>query len=491
LFSPKILRLLSITATSFSQEIIPNYSNRVAKYLSPVTAFYRHPIYACIATLPVAIGRGESPYTKPRNIGRFGQYKVYSAKDYERNKGALIVQIRRFCLLALVTIMVTSAPLSAQNSAPQPKIVGYFASWAIYGNAPFFINEIPAEMLTHINYAFAGISPEGEIALLDPWADTQFPYPGDTDDQQLKGNFNQLRLLKEAHPHLQTLISVGGWTESHRFSDVALTEESRARFAASAVNFLTEYGFDGVDVDWEYPTGGGDPRNVERPEDRENFILLIGEMRAQLDAQEATDGHHYPLTIALGASRNAYQSLDWGRLVPLLDWINIMTYDMSGAWSRVTGFNAPLFDSTSTPPEGTSTDTAIRGALAAGIPPEKLLMGVPFYGRGWSNVSETNDGLHQPFSGVPGAQGGSFDYGDLVTTQVNNFARFWHVQARVPWLYDAGSKTMITYDDPESLTEKAEYAREHGLAGIMIWELSQDSDDAALLRTLYETLNGD
>lgn len=164
---------------------------------------------------------------------------------------------------------------------------------------------------------------------------------------------------------------------------------------------------------------------------------------------------------------------------------------MSGAWSSVTGFNAPLFNSTSNPPEGTSTDTAIRGVLAAGVPAEKLLMGVPFYGRGWSNVGATNNGLHQPFSGVPGDAGGSFDYGDLVTDQVNRFERLWHGQARVPWLYDAESKTMITYDDPESLTEKAEYAREHGLAGIMIWEISQDSDDSALLGAVYETLNSE
>ena len=104
-----------------------------------------------------------------------------------------------------------------------------------------------------------------------------------------------------------------------------------------------------MDVDWEYPTGGGEAGNVERTEDTENFVLLMAELRAQLDAQEAVDGHHYPLTIALGASRNAYQPLDWERLVPLLDWINIMTYDMSGAWSSVTGFNAPLFNSTSSP----------------------------------------------------------------------------------------------------------------------------------------------
>ena len=395
------------------------------------------------------------------------------------------MRLRAF-LLGLLSLMVAAAPLGAQDDAVTPKIIGYFASWAIYGDAPYLVTDIPAEMLTHLNYAFAGISEDGKIALLDEWADTQFPYPDDADDQPLKGNFNQLRLLKEAYPHLQTLISIGGWTDSDRFSDVALTEESRAKFAASVVEFVTQYGFDGVDVDWEYPTGGGEPGNIERPEDTENFVLLMAELRAQLDAQEAADGHHYPLTIALGAGRSAFQPLDWERLVPLLDWINVMTYDMSGSWSSVTGFNAPLYDSAANPPEGNSSDATIMGVLAAGIPPEKLLMGVPFYGHGWTGVEADNDGLHQPY----GSDSGSFGYGALAEDQIETFQRFWSEEARVPWLYDAESGTMITYDDPESLVAKAEYVREHGLGGIMFWEISQDSADSALLRAIYETLNG-
>ena len=370
------------------------------------------------------------------------------------------------------------------------RVVGYFASWAIYDRG-YFVTDIPADKLTHLNYAFAGISENGEIALLDEWADTQFPYPGDADNQPLKGNFHQLQLLKEAHPQLQTLISVGGWSESDRFSDVALTPEARAKFAESAVAFMARYGFDGVDIDWEYPTGGGEEGNIERPSDKTNFVLLLAALRTALDAQGEQDGQHYLLTIALGSGRDAYEPLDWAQLVPLLDWINVMTYDMSGNWSTVTGFNAPLYDSQPNPPEVGSSDNALTDLQTLGVPAEKLVMGVPFYGHGWSGVPAINNGLHQPFTGA--AQGlweaGSFDYYDVAAHYVGRYARFWDDAAQVPWLYDAASGTMISYDDPELMAKKAQYVREHGLGGIMFWEMSQDSKDLALLTAIDEGLN--
>src|SRR5690606_33711589 len=123
------------------------------------------------------------------------------------------------------------------------------------------------------------------------------------------------------------------------------------------------------------------------PEDPENFILLLQEVRRQLDERGAIDGRHYLLTIAAGANRTAQQDLDWTRIHPLLDWVNIMTYDMAGGWSSTTGFHSPLYDSRPNPPEGTSTHTSLQGFLAAGIPAHKLIMGVPFYGKGWANVS--------------------------------------------------------------------------------------------------------
>ncbi|MDZ4769126.1 MAG: glycoside hydrolase family 18 protein [Chloroflexota bacterium] len=400
------------------------------------------------------------------------------------------MHLRVLSLLTCVLGVLTLVPLAAQESPSDYRVIGYFTSWGIYGRQ-YFVNEIPADKLTHINYAFVNISETGECILGDEWADTQHVYLGNDAGSPPPGNFNQLNLLKEAYPHLQTLISVGGWTWSGRFSDMALTTESRQRFAASCVDFMLRYGFDGIDLDWEYPTGGGNVGNIERPEDQENFILLLAEFRAQLDAQGSTDGRPYLLTIAAGAGERAYATLDWSRIHPLLDWINVMAYDMSGAWSDLTGFNAPLFDSTANPPEGTSVDTALRAYLALGVPSDKLVMGVAFYGRGWAGVAADGDGLHQSFASLPEGRwsAGTFEYNELTPDMMNSYTRFWDETAQVPWLYNADDGIMITYDDPESLAVKAEYVRENGLGGVMLWELSQDTTESALLSALFDTLS--
>jgi chitinase len=395
----------------------------------------------------------------------------------------------RVVFLLACLLLLAAAPLAAQDD-PNYRIVGYYTSWAMYGRQ-YFVDEIPADLLTHINYAFANINRDDECNLGDEWSDTQFLYPGDTEDMELRGNFRQLNLLKEAHPHLQTLISVGGWTWSTRFSDVASTPERRQHFASSCVDFMLRYGFDGIDLDWEYPAGGGNPGNRTRPEDPENFILLLQEFRDQLDARGAQDGRTYLLTIATSAGRSQYQPLDWARIHPLLDWINVMAYDMSGGWSTVTGFNAPLYESTENPPEVTSVDTAIQDYLAFGIPSDKLVLGVPFYGYGWSDVPNVNHGLHQQYEGRPNGTWdvGAFEYNDLAANYVGVYERYWDETAQVPWLYYPDEGIMITYDDPESLTAKAQYAVDNGLGGIMFWELSQDTTDSELLTAINDVLN--
>ncbi|MBI5959816.1 MAG: hypothetical protein HY866_13835, partial [Chloroflexi bacterium] len=200
-------------------------------------------------------------------------------------------------LFACFFLVMTMIPASAQDNPPSSyKVVGYFIAWGIY-DREYYVTAIPAELLTHINYAFANVSENGECILGDEWADIQIPYPTDAEDAPIKGNLNQLRLLKEKYPHLKTLLSVGGWTWSDRFSDAALTPESRAKFAASCVALVRQYGFDGLDVDWEYPTGGGLNPDAGRPEDTENFTLMLEELRRQFDAQGEQDGGiHYLLT---------------------------------------------------------------------------------------------------------------------------------------------------------------------------------------------------
>lgn len=384
-------------------------------------------------------------------------------------------------VLVLLGIGLTALPTHAQqDSESSPyRVIAYYPSWAT-ADRNYPVADIPADQITHINYAFANIAEDGTILIGDEWADIKRKDSDVPEGAPYAGNFRQLNLLKEQHPHLQTLISVGGWGWSARFSDVALTEASRAKFARSCVKFMLQYGFDGVDIDWEYPGGGGDPRNVERPQDPDNFILLLAELRHQLDLQGEQDGRHYLLTIAAPAGASQYRNLSLDQIHPSLDWINIMTYDYAGPWSEVTSFNAPLYGAV-------SADSAIQAYLAAGVPNDKLVMGVPFYGHGWQGVAEgNNNGLGQPHTG---ASLSGLAYKRILQDYLGDFQRYWDETAQVAWLYDAESQTFITYDDADSLQLKAEYIQANQLGGVMIWEITLDDDDHPLLNALTLSLN--
>lgn len=376
-------------------------------------------------------------------------------------------------------------------------LVGYYSSWSIYGRQ-FFVTEIDPTRLTHINYAFANIG-NGEVVLGDPWADTEFPYPGDSWDEFPRGNFKQLNRLKTMNPALKTLISVGGWSWSSQFSDVALTPASRETFANSCAAFVIQWGFDGVDLDWEYPDGGGQGGNIERPEDADNFVLLCDRIRAKMDSLEVIHSRQFLLTMAAGSTISHIQSLNWPALMNSLDFVNAMCYDFSGAWSSFTYFNAPLFMDPANPygePAHTTlnTDGAIDLFLADGVLPGKLVVGMPFYGKGFANVNDTDNGLYQSFSGVPPFgtwEPGFFDYADLRDHYVNQngYTRYYHPNSRVPYLHNPAANVFITYDDTASIREKCEYVLNENLAGAMFWELSADSDRALLTTAFLTFLN--
>ncbi|HPE70933.1 MAG TPA: glycosyl hydrolase family 18 protein [Candidatus Competibacter sp.] len=370
--------------------------------------------------------------------------------------------------------------------AADKRIIGYFPAWGIY-DRDYQVADVPASKLTHINYAFAKISEDGEIELGDPWAEVQKPY----DDEQWNtgtGNFGQLQKLKNQYPNLKTLISVGGWTWSDKFTDVALTAASRQKFARSCVEFIVEHGFDGVDIDWEYPVSVGLYPNIGRPEDKQNFTLLLAELRTQLDAQSLADNRHYLLTIAAPASPSAYAGIELSQIHNYLDYLTLMSYDFHGSWENTTNFNAPLFD----PASALSIHAAVQAYLNAGVPAKKIVVGVPFYGRGWDGVSNTNDGLYQGSTGIPMGtwEQGFFDYWDVKNNYLPFYDRHWSENADVPWLFNFGQGLWISYDDPQSICLKAGYIVNQQLGGAMIWELSADDTGhpESLLNTLHDCL---
>lgn len=352
------------------------------------------------------------------------------------------------------------------DTPPQNYIIAYLAGWATLSGFDI-MHDLDASRLTHVNYAFGLVGTDHKIKMSDPVNDPI--------------NFGELRKLKEKYPHLKTTIAVGGWGGSANFSEAAATEEARTIFADSLVDFIIEHGFDGVDLDWEYPVSGGGPGTYPNPADKENYPLLLEKIREKLDEQEEKDRTHYTLSIAGAANTGFVNNTQLGLSQQYLDYVQIMTYDIHGTWEPLADLNAPLYDDNG---RTWSVDKAVTAYLDAGVPAEKIVMGTPFYGYRYNVTSSENNGLGQPYEGS-----GSATYSRIIRDDYlnNGYERFWDEGTQTPYLFNAEESVFISYDDPESLTIKAEYIRERGLGGAMIWEVSQDHG-VDLLDSLYQVL---
>ena len=387
--------------------------------------------------------------------------------------------------MACATARSPAPPASAGNG--RPRVVAYLASWGVRSKGTRIV-ELPGDRLTHVIYAFATVGADGAIALEDPCLDAGRCGSGAA--PATGGNFGQLRALKDRHPHLKMLVAIGGWTRSVNFSDAALTPEARQRFARSGIElFLRGWPglFDGFDIDWEYPVFGGARENVTRPEDRQNFTLLLAELRQQLDVEGARDGRRYLLTAATAAGARLVGSLELDRVTPLLDWFNVMTYDYHSG-SAMAHFNAPLHAAVNDPTPFYNIDSTVALYRRGGVPPEKIVVGVPFYGRAYGGVHGGNGGLFRPATPPPREWASGLDYRQLASRNLTaqGFTRFWHAEAKVPWLHNDSLGVFITYDDAESIALKADYIRDRGLGGVMIWEIG--GDDGSLLTVIRDRL---
>lgn len=423
----------------------------------------------------------------------------------------------------------TRTPTKTNTPAPGAKrIIGYFAQWGIYQRG-YLVKNIDtsgsAAKLTHINYAFGNIK-DGDLTCYietragygDGYADYQKGFSAaesvdgvaDAWDAKLAGNFNQLKKLKAKYPNLKVMISLGGWTWSKNFSDAALTAASRQKFVSSCIDLyikgnLPIYGgeleggpgaaagvFDGIDIDWEYPAAPGNTGNIYRPQDKQNFTLLLAEFRNQLSALTATTGKTYLLSIAAPAGSDKYTQMELNNLNTYLDYVNLMAYDYFGGWaaSGPTDFHARLYADPASPATGVSatysTDNAVNAYLAAGLPANKLVIGVPFYGRGWTGVSNVNNGKYQNATGPAAAL---TSYGEAGIEDYKNLKNLGYPSFRDPvtkafWIYNGTN--WWSYDDPTAITDKMNYVKSKGLGGAMAWEL--DGDDGTLMSAVYNGL---
>jgi len=366
----------------------------------------------------------------------------------------------------------STAPAPAQVTvapAPsaRPAIIGYvFPQERVL--SPF---EIDGAKLTHVNYAFANVR-DGQLV------------EGFARDAE---NLRVLTGLRRANPELRILVSVGGWTWSGAFSDLALTPDGRRRFCESAVAYLRRHDLDGVDVDWEYPglPGAG---NTHRPEDGANFTALLTELRAQLDRAAAGGARRYLLTLAAGAFPEFLAKTEMDRVQSVSDFVNLMTYDFGvpGAAPSPVRHNAALRAS-GDDKDALSAERAVRDFLAAGVPPGKLVLGVPFYGRAWE--VESDSPLRHP--GKAAASFGDTDYTALRELPGRDgWLGKWDDIAQAPWLWNPARRLFVSYEDPRSLRLKARLVRDRGLGGVMFWEYSADAS-GELLGALYEELKAE
>jgi chitinase len=396
-----------------------------------------------------------------------------TSERFKASHGADSKSARR--LFVCVTIIFCL--LATTHAQRAKKIVGYYYG---KGRPDYELSNVPFERLTHLVYSLAVPTVHGDCELSHP--DIDVP------------NLQSLRALRGRNPRLLVLLSVGGWSGSRYFSDVAATALARRRFSASCLKIVGKYGLDGIDIDWEYPVTGGKKTDHKRKSDKENFVLLLRQLRTDLNALRGE--RPLLLTIASTCYRNHLNDLSVQEMAEVLDWFNLMGYDFNEMQPKRTSHHSSLFGWPTVPTlkadaiKFANDDAAVNWYLDNGVPAAKIVLGLPFYGQVWANVPDSNHGLFEPFGRRPG-EDGTLSYREIEQTYLPKYTRYWDDQAKVPWLYNQRTKIAISYEDPESIAAKAKYVVQKKLGGIMFWDLGQDDGQSTLLEAVNKALAGD
>jgi chitinase len=406
----------------------------------------------------------------------------------------------------------------------QKVLGGYFEEWSIY-YAGYNIANLQqngvADKLTHLIYAFADVTttPAPACAFADTWADYQTPYLPSVNGQPyagpLYGNFAAIQQLKQLHPKLKVLMSIGGAsaTNTAAFSSAASTAAGRQALAASCIDLFVNGNiaqgitapdlFDGFNIDWEFPTAS----------DTANFTALLKEFRTQLDALGKTTGKHYVMSFDSPAGAQNYVNIDLKRAAEQVDFLTIDGYNYAGSWDTQTNDASPLFDDRKDPLFGQDLDidATVDAYLKAGVPPHKYTMGLPLYGAGWTGVPKANHGLYQNSTGpspvllangtgictdlsgnTPGCDTlltpGTATYSTLASLTANGYTNSFDWRRIAVTLYDPASQTFYTYDDPDTAFLKMLYIERRDLGGAYVWAVKDDDANGTMVKTMADVL---
>ncbi|MBR6009650.1 MAG: glycoside hydrolase family 18 protein [Clostridia bacterium] len=400
--------------------------------------------------------------------------------------------VRSVCCALAICMLACLAPILYAAAETGALLSVYFPNWNVYSDTNGQVKDLPWDRLDYINHAFWKIVPKDGgfvIESTDPWADT--------DKYNPKAHFPQYAEYAAKYPDTKIVLSIGGWTECGYFSEMSLTAESRASFIRSCLDTIDAYPFfSGIDIDWEYPGiarsgGDGDEGNPVLGDDKANYTLLLKEL------QEAFDEHYGPgsklLTVCAGASISTLVMQDYAALYPYVDRVNLMTYDFAGSWNQYTGHQSPLYGKA-------SADTAVAYLLSCGVPAEKIAIGSPLYSHSWKMYSiraEQVGAAAKPMSG------GDLIWRELAALEMasaDNGAPGWHIgydesaEAAYLWNDDPESPDYLvfhTYDSDRSIQAKTAYISEHGLGGLIVWQVHGDDTAGGwpMISLMYESLH--
>ncbi len=404
----------------------------------------------------------------------------------------------------------TASQVQAQPQ--QRRIIGYFCEWRDNELGQYYtVHDIPWGKVTHINYAFAAVGDDNQIQIMDEEAAIERVYPGQDASLPYLGHFNLLNTYKQQYPGTKTLISIGGWSASGNFFPMTKTQAGIDTFVASVVDFLREYGFDGADIDWEYPSStslSGNPVDYPLSEEQnrrkevyDDFLALMSTLRTALDIAGQEDNKEYLLTMAAPASSWILGGMELGEYAQYLDYLNMMTYDFHGSWNGYVGPQSAIFsdprdtETAQLPIPVLSIDWAykyFRGVL----PADKINIGIPYYTRGWKDVTpgaypgglygraamtgggaDGIDGVwNDPPPAEPSGTNPIYHIKNLLADPSLGYELFWDDVTKTSYVWNESKKVFLTHEDERSMAAKIQYVIDNGIGGYMVWELSGDFD---------------